>query len=426
MNMLSAGLVKRQAFMLHKQMDSKHFLTIWKKDRDKRQSPNMNFNRPLCTIPHLMEDNPQTKVGQNKENIKHLLNRDTPYPKLVLHRMEAPHAHPTTIQKEENIEEFWHGRRTSLRRKIDRNDFNQFGLEKRVMKRLISKKYWSPTPIQTRVIPILLKKQHCIIQSQTGTGKTLAYVIPALNRRMQNKKNQTVVVVPTRELGEQIVEEFKQLLPKPNKKDGEIYQIKEQVLLVSRAEPFDYHVDIINSKNPPIVVGTAHRLKELFSEGILDPTKVEYLVLDEVDQLFDPIPRTAKATKHMHRARHPKPAYTLVRGLLRINPDLQIVSVGATINQQLRYQIKTLCAPKPVEVVTTGTYQMIPSGITHKLIVAAKKQKTANLIEYIKQHKGEDGGFLVFLQNGTQITKFAQTLTNRGFKKCMSSSICQL
>merc|ERR1719499_2887561 len=126
----------------------------------------------MSTAAHSEEESEEPQ-SVDKESIKHLLTRDAPYPKLIMHRMEAPKVHFTTIQKEENIEEFWHGKNQRLKRKIARNDFSEFNLREAIMKRLISKKYWTPTPIQSKAIPLILEGRHCIIQSQTGTGKTL-------------------------------------------------------------------------------------------------------------------------------------------------------------------------------------------------------------------------------------------------------------
>lgn len=395
-------------------------MSTWKRKRKEREQQYPLYKQLSTSAPQHSETDQSTTPPvslMDKESIKHLLTRETPYPKLILHRMEPPRRVPhSTIQKEENVEEFWNGRNASLQRKMARNDFSEFNLQARIMKRLISKKYWTPTPIQSKALPLILAGHHCIIQAQTGTGKTLAYVLPALQLRDPRKRNQILVIVPSRELGEQVLNEFKILLPKPNLKEGYHYKIKEQALLVSRAEPYDYHVDMIQSSKPSIVVGTAHRIKELLADGILDPAKVEYVVLDEADHLLDPLKKTAKTSKLMHRARHPKPTFTLLKGLFRINPQLQLVAVGATLNQQLRYQLKTLCAPKKVEVVTAGNYLAIPEGITHSIILSPERRKIATLVEYIKANKGVDGGFLIFLKAGSKVVTFTQALVAAGVK----------
>ncbi|QGQ94874.1 DEAD/DEAH box helicase [Paenibacillus psychroresistens] len=135
----------------------------------------------------------------------------------------------------------------------------------------------SPTPIQAEAIPLILAGKDVIAQSQTGTGKTLAYLLPTLHRVDQDLKQlQVMVLVPTRELGMQIIHEIEKLT--------EHSSILAQPLIggasVSRQiEKLRLH--------PQIVVGTPGRILELIKVKKLSMHYVQTIVVDEVDQVFD-------------------------------------------------------------------------------------------------------------------------------------------
>lgn len=134
-----------------------------------------------------------------------------------------------------------------------------------------------PTSIQEEAIPVLSQGKDAIIQSQTGTGKTLAYLLPALQRiDVRVKQLQVLVVVPTRELGMQIVQWIEKLT------DGE--PIRSQSLiggaaLVRQVEKLKLH--------PHIAVGTPGRILELVKMRKLSLHHVQLAIVDEVDQVFE-------------------------------------------------------------------------------------------------------------------------------------------
>lgn len=135
----------------------------------------------------------------------------------------------------------------------------------------------SPTPIQAEAIPLILAGKDVIAQSQTGTGKTLAYLLPTLHKIDQSLKQlQVMVLVPTRELGMQIIREIEKLTEQSH--------ILAQPLIggasVSRQiEKLRFH--------PQIVVGTPGRILELIKAKKLSMHYATSIVVDEVDQVFD-------------------------------------------------------------------------------------------------------------------------------------------
>ena len=83
-------------------------------------------------------------------------------------------------------------------------NFNQFRLSEESLKALNGLKFKTPTPIQSEVIPISLKGKDILGTAQTGSGKTIAYVIPIVEKLRINKKSSALVLLPTRELANQV------------------------------------------------------------------------------------------------------------------------------------------------------------------------------------------------------------------------------
>ncbi|MEW9702901.1 DEAD/DEAH box helicase [Paenibacillus sp. SI8] len=155
--------------------------------------------------------------------------------------------------------------------------FEQLLVEQSYVHKLNEAGIAQPTPIQEEAIPALMQGKDAIIQSQTGTGKTLAYLLPALQQiNPQQKQLQVLVVVPTRELGMQILREIEKLT-----QGG---QIRSQSLIGGAA--MSRQVDKLKL-NPHIAVGTPGRLLELMKLRKLSLHHVKIAIVDEVDQVFE-------------------------------------------------------------------------------------------------------------------------------------------
>jgi superfamily II DNA/RNA helicase len=134
-----------------------------------------------------------------------------------------------------------------------------------------------PTAVQLEAIPAILRGSDVIAQSQTGTGKTLAYLLPILQRLdVREKAVQAAVIVPTRELGMQIVREAEKLM------DGTGLRVQPLIggaALGRQVEKLKLH--------PQLVVGTPGRMMELVKVRKLGLHGIRTLVVDEVDQVLD-------------------------------------------------------------------------------------------------------------------------------------------
>jgi ATP-dependent RNA helicase DeaD len=137
----------------------------------------------------------------------------------------------------------------------------------------------TPTPVQTQAIPELLAGKDVIAQAQTGTGKTLAFVLPILEKIDPELASvQALIVTPTRELAIQITAEVKKLAP----------AIGASVLAAYGGQDVEAQIIKLNKQQgaPHIVVGTPGRILDHLRRGTINLSKVSMLVLDEADQML--------------------------------------------------------------------------------------------------------------------------------------------
>ena len=134
-----------------------------------------------------------------------------------------------------------------------------------------------PMPVQEQAIPALLKGRDVIARAQTGTGKTLAFLIPMVEKLDPQKSYaQALVITPTRELAQQISTELKKLLVDTDLK----------VLAVTGGRDFDLQKHKLDGKSH-VLIGTPGRLLDHIRKGNTDLGGVKYLVLDEVDEMLE-------------------------------------------------------------------------------------------------------------------------------------------
>ncbi|MCC5948676.1 MAG: DEAD/DEAH box helicase [Nitriliruptoraceae bacterium] len=134
----------------------------------------------------------------------------------------------------------------------------------------------NPFPIQELTLPLALDGHDLIGQARTGTGKTLAFGIPLLQRIDRDAAHtQALVIVPTRELCLQVYEDLS---------IGSVLGLTS--ISVYGGVGYDEQIDAL-TKGAHVVVGTPGRLLDLFNRGVLDLSKVTQLVLDEADEMLD-------------------------------------------------------------------------------------------------------------------------------------------
>ena len=162
------------------------------------------------------------------------------------------------------------------------SNFSDLGLAEPIQRALIAKNYITPTPIQTRAIPELLKGKDVLGIAQTGTGKTAAFALPILQRlsRCQGKRRarspRALILAPTRELAIQIGDEFRAYGKHLHLRISVIFGGVSQVPQVKAL-----------GRGVDIVVATPGRLLDLMNQRQISLGDVEHLVLDEADRMLD-------------------------------------------------------------------------------------------------------------------------------------------
>jgi superfamily II DNA/RNA helicase len=159
------------------------------------------------------------------------------------------------------------------------NDFKELGISARLVEKLRSKNIHAPTRIQEEAIPKILAGQDVIGQSRSGTGKTLAYLLPLLEiseRKASGKKDKVLIIAPTNELARQIYN------------DLVFYSdpLYTSSALLSGGLDIDKQINDLK-KNFDFIAGVPGRILKLADSGALKLSAIKKIVLDEADFLID-------------------------------------------------------------------------------------------------------------------------------------------
>ena len=156
------------------------------------------------------------------------------------------------------------------------NSFEDFKLSAPVIKAINEMGFEEPTPIQKSAIPQALEGRDIIGQAQTGTGKTAAFGIPAIEKKISGKKPHALILEPTRELAIQVSEEI-----------GKLSKYKKcSVLTVYGGSSMERQIKALRT-GTNIVVGTPGRVIDHLNRGTMSMSDVSIVVLDEADEMLD-------------------------------------------------------------------------------------------------------------------------------------------
>lgn len=158
-----------------------------------------------------------------------------------------------------------------------KQSFETFGISPEIKKALTSLRYFHPTAVQEKVIPLALEQQDILVESQTGSGKTVAFGLPLCEQvEWEENKPQALILVPTRELALQVKNDIMNV--------GRLKRIKATAVFGKAS--FKTQKSELKQKSH-IVVGTPGRILEHLEEGTLVVDKVDRLVLDEADEMLN-------------------------------------------------------------------------------------------------------------------------------------------
>lgn len=156
--------------------------------------------------------------------------------------------------------------------------FEQLQLSEFIQKAIIDLGYAAPSAIQREAIPHLLNKEDIVAMAPTGSGKTMAFAIPALENIDQNDNTiQALVLCPTRELTIQAHKEFEKLTK---------YNDSIKVVSVYGGQQIDKQINALKRK-PQVIIATPGRLMDHLRQNNLSLKNLKYVVLDEADEMLD-------------------------------------------------------------------------------------------------------------------------------------------
>ena len=250
------------------------------------------------------------------------------------------------------------------------DNFNGLGIGETLINTLEILDIKKPTEIQERIMPLILEGKNVIGQSETGTGKTLAYLLPILeNLEVGKKEIQVIIVAPTHELVIQINDVIAKLKEKSN------MGITSTALIGSGN--INRQIEKLKKK-PNIVVGSTGRILELIEKKKLSAHTVKTIVLDEGDKLFD--------NKNLE----------VVKGIMKATKrDVQKLIVSATLTE------KTLEIAKDIiedyEVIKTKEKNRVNENVEHGFFLVNDRDKLDLLRKII--HAEKTSKIIVFIED---------------------------
>ena len=264
-------------------------------------------------------------------------------------------------------------------------DFNTFDFHPKVAAGVRAAGYTTPTPIQIQAIPTVLEGRDVMGLAQTGTGKTAAFALPILNRLIQGKRGtlRALIVAPTRELAEQIHDAIGVLGRQTGLRSATAYG---GVSINPQINRFKRGIDIL--------VACPGRLLDHLQRKTVSLSRLEVLVLDEADQMFDMgfLPDIRRII-----AKTPRERQTLL--------------FSATMPREIAHLAQeTLTQPVTVKVGRTAP----AATVSHALFPVAQHLKTAMLLELLRHTNTES--VLVFTRTKHRAKRLGEQLGKAGYR----------
>lgn len=237
------------------------------------------------------------------------------------------------------------------------NGFYGLGIAPRLLEKIGKLGFTEPTPIQHKALPIAIEGKDIIGIAQTGTGKTLAFSLPMIQRLVQHP-GRGLVLVPTRELALQVNETFLKFAPEMGLRTTVLIGGESMVPQVASLR-----------KNPRIIIATPGRLIDHVNQRYLRLNDVRILVLDEADRMLDMgfAPQIEQILRFV-----PKDRQTMLFSATMPPPIMKMASVHMHL-------------PVHTEIAPSGT---AAEKVSQELFVVHSDLKRALLGKLLKQYNG--------------------------------------
>ena len=267
--------------------------------------------------------------------------------------------------------------------------FSELKLNNQLLEAISYMGFETATAVQEKVIPIILQNRDVIACAQTGTGKTVAFVLPILNKLIgkNNKSIDTLIIVPTRELAIQIEQEIQGLAYFVSVGSNTVYGGGDGKDWVIQKDALHGGTDII--------VATPGKLLSHILSGNVNFSNLKHLVLDEADRMLDMgfIDDLQKIISYL-----PKKHQTLL--------------FSATMPKSIRQLAKKILH-SPLEV--SISISKPAEGIDHKAYLSYDTQKTKILCHVLNEHKDYDS-IIIFCSTKSKVVEIVRSLNRVGLK----------
>ncbi len=263
----------------------------------------------------------------------------------------------------------------------NQESFYGLGIAPRILELIERMKFKTPTPIQFKAIPIGIEGKDIIGIAQTGTGKTLAFGIPMIQRLAQGP-GRGLVLVPTRELAIQVDETIQKI--------GNTLTMRTAVLIGGASM---YNQISALRRNPRVIIATPGRLIDHLGQGTIRLDDVTVLVLDEADRMLDMgfMPQIERIMKYIPR-------------------EKQTMLFSATIPEKIVKIASTyMKLPISVEVARSGT---AAENIIQELFIVKKEEKPILLSKILDQYRGT---VLLFSRTKRGASRISRGLRSMGY-----------
>ncbi|SDR76911.1 DEAD/DEAH box helicase [Microbacterium paraoxydans] len=263
--------------------------------------------------------------------------------------------------------------------------FEDLGITGPVLKAIKDLGYETPSPIQAATIPTLLAGRDVVGMAQTGTGKTAAFALPVLERLdIAQKTPQALVLAPTRELALQVCEAFESYASRMK---------GVHVLPVYGGQGYGVQLSALR-RGVHVVVGTPGRIMDHLAKGTLDLSELQYLVLDEADEMLK-----------MGFAED-------VEQILAQTPEeKQVALFSATMPAQIRRLAQQYL--RDPEEITVKSKTATNTNITQRYLVVSYAQKVDALTRILEVENFD--GMIVFVRTKNETETLAEKLRARGY-----------
>jgi len=262
------------------------------------------------------------------------------------------------------------------------NLFSELQLSQTIQRQLADANFIHPTPVQAAALPPALEGRDVLATAQTGTGKTLSFLIPIIERMAAEPNDaKALVLLPTRELAMQVLEAWRDLT-----------QGQGRAALVCGGLGEGPQLTAIR-KGARLIVATPGRLEDYLSRRLVSLSGVKILVLDEVDRMLD---------------MGFEPA---IRRIVAVLPqDRQTLCYSATLSPAIR-QVASLYLRNPVRIAIDSELKPSPNVKLQSFEVPADKKQ--ELLEHLLGTS--EGSFMVFVRTKHGADRVARRLSRSGF-----------